>query len=680
MNEVKHTILDYLFSKAAESPGKTAFVILENGEQAEKNISYGELKSWVERMGTQLGNQGLAGKRVLLAYSDVFDFIISFLACSYAGIIPVPVSDAKGSKYQARLARIIDDVQASAVLCSPAAINFLKESLSEYIRLYDIELIVTDPHAIPDEFSSIKKYPVNEIAFIQYTSGSTEQPKGVVITVGNLLHNQCLIKNTFGCNEQSIIFSWLPFHHDMGLIGNLLHTIYSGCTCVLMSPLHFMQRPLRWLEGISRYKATHSGAPNFAYDLCVNKISPEELQGLDLRTWIVAYNGSEPVWPDTLQRFTSHFKQAGFAAGSFFPCYGLAEATLLVSGYKNDKLPLTIIAGRDTANQRKVLIKEKDGKDTRVFVSSGKIAFGMEVKIISEDTGQECNELEEGEIFIEGDSVTNGFWGRDNSIFFREMDGRKFLQTGDLGFIYKGELFVCGRRKEMLIIRGKNYYPYDIEHVVAACSIAIVSNGVSVFSRSKQDEDVIIVAEIKKDWLKDIGAENIIRAIGKTVTGSFGIHAFDIILTTPMGIPRTTSGKLQRVLCREKYDQNSFTIIASQLTLVERSVRAKKNPALAGEALRLRDYNSIKEFVINIIESMAGRLPGEPVDDKTELTAIGLDSLRAMELINTVNKDLGINIDASKIFRNNTLADLLNAIENMLWLNTRQFSEKGITL
>lgn len=676
MERVENHIIGHLRRHSSANPGKPAFIFLEDGEQAERTISFGELNTRVEQLGSVLAERQPQGQRALLVYQDIMEFTVSFLACQHAGLIAVPVFLSKGSKQVARFINLMEDAGVSLILSTSDLEAQVQQVLSGYLQTSGIELVATE--SIRGEAASPRGAGKSGIAFIQYTSGSTGRPKGVVVTRENLMHNELLIQNTFGCDSSSVIFSWLPFHHDMGLIGNILHTIYVGCTCVLMSPYHFMQRPRRWLEGITKYKATHSGGPNFAYDFCLGKIPPAELEGLDLSSWKVAYNGSEPVRAETIRRFSRYFEKVGFRQNVFYPCYGLAEATLLVSGGKDDKAPAILFIEKDPQSRNGIVVSGKDSNAAKPVVSSGRPAPETYVKIISLHDGSECNELEEGEICIAGGSVTEGYWNKDNSSYFLEVGGRRFLRTGDLGFLHEGELFIHGRIKEMLIIRGENYYPYDIEHAAAENTRAVENNGVAIFTLDP-GEEVVVVAEVKRSALKDLDAAEAITSIDKAVNGSFGINPHDIILTTPLGIPRTTSGKLQRVKCKELYRQGGFEVIASKKGLYRGSGEEKDNSHLLDEVIGEGSYKAIRSYLLHLIETKTGVL-GEPAADTMELTEMGIDSVRAMELINTINRDLNINMDATKVFQNNTLSGFINVIENLLWLKNEQNSGKSIVI
>lgn len=669
-------MISRLIAHACTVPDKYAFTVLGDEGDDPRKITYGELETAVKFLAARLKDKQLTSRIALLVYHDMMAFIIAFLACEYAGVISVPMPYVRGRKQVLRINGIITDVNADTILCTEATVAYLQKELTSALPAVNLQFISTDDHIPAD-----RKYPdiapaSTAISFIQYTSGSVGNPKGVIVTGDNLLHNQQLIQQTFGCDESSVIFSWLPFHHDMGLIGNILHTIYAGCTCILMSPVQFIQKPRVWLENITKYKVTHSGAPNFAYDLCVDRIPVHELDLIDLSHWKVAYNGSEPVHNATIQRFINHFQNSGFNAGAFTPCYGLAEATLLVAGIKNGPLYSTIYIDKDSAAYGCIKLADRDNSKSKAVVSSGRPVDGMEVKIISLKDQRECGELEEGEICISGTSVTSGYWNKDNHDLFYEYDGRKFLRTGDLGFLYKKELFVHGRVKEMLIVRGKNFYPYDIEQAIASCHEAIEINGVAVFAL--EDEAAIVVAaELKRTHVHHVTGETVIAAIDKLVSGEFGISLHDIILTSPLSIPRTTSGKLQRVRCKTDYANNSFKIIASKTGLSGQLLTKERNAFLLTQVLQNAGHDTIRAYVMDLIEAKTnGRLP-VTLSDETDLAALGVDSLRAMEIINTINQELGIRMDATKIYQNNTLLALYNNVEALVWLKTETIQTAG---
>jgi acyl-CoA synthetase (AMP-forming)/AMP-acid ligase II/acyl carrier protein len=680
-------IVDRLFQYASQFPDVTAFRILGSEGGNETPIAYARLAARVQGLAAVLGEGRWRGARVLLVYEDVAEFIVAFLACQYAGIIPVPVPYANGSRYWRRLLFILEDAQARTVFCTCDTVSRLQEAVKEVLPAGEIIFFTTDDTEAKDQLPVYHRKTGEEIALLQYSSGSTGDPKGIIISSTNLMHNQRLIAHSFGCNRDSVIFSWLPFHHDMGLIGNILHTVYTGCTGILMSPLHFMQRPQRWFQAISRYRVTHSGGPNFAYDLCVEKWPADQVKQLDLSCWKVAYNGSEPIRHETLQRFARHFKPAGFSPESWHPCYGLAEATLLVAGQRSTAVPLTVFADRESAADGKVRLKDEADPSSRAIVASGLPAPEMEVRIINELQPKGCPELVEGEIGISGNSVSPGYWNNDNPGLYYNDGDRKFLRTGDVGFFYRGLLFVSGRIKEMLISRGRNIYPYDIEQRIAEKAPELEPSGIAVFCSDPSREEIVLVAEIKRSWLSAVDHDSLIRTIDRLVTGTFGIDLRDILLIAASGIPRTTSGKLQRVKCREMFRTGAFTSIAAKSRLSAEVAPAGEEGGPAGgdkSALTavLQDVNpvTVSNYLRNLITWKLGRLDQDLQLDKTGLPEIGIDSIKATELINRMNKELDIHVELSALLQDQTFTGLVTTVENLLWLKNAQPLGQEITI
>ena len=641
---MEKNIADFLFKHACFSPYAPAFIFLKDGEREERRVSFSELQSNVELLAGKIAVSGLKGERVLLIYQDAYEFIVAFLCCQYLGIIAVPVSYARGTGQLARLERVIADADVSAILCIRNSVEDIRRNLDHFLQEHCISFITTDVDPAGGKGITIPKPVYGKISFIQYTSGSTSEPKGVVVSHKSLLINQQLIKESFGCRPESVILSWLPFHHDMGLVGNILHTIYIGCSCVIMSPLHFIQQPRRWLQAITHYKVTHSGGPNFSFDLCMDKISREEMQGFDLSSWRVAYNGSEPVRAETLERFSTHFAQAGFRMGAFCPCYGLAEATLLVSGKKTDPNPLRLAVDKGSIGTGKILTVDDGTEGVQFVISSGLIPAGMEVSIVSGKEMTECGELEEGEICISGRSVSDGYWNRNSQDCFYVMAGKRLFRTGDLGFFYRGELFVHGRLKEMLIIRGRNYYPYDIELLAWQSHDSVEPNGVVVFGGGDSEEHLVVVAELKRSHVRTKNPRDIIKAIDESISGAMGVSAHDILLTTPGAIPRTTSGKRQRVKSKAVYNEGGFRTILSKAALVDGRQSTQEDNPVKGREVLAGGYDAVYDYIVDKVGQLRKGFTGL-WSGGTHLSETGMDSLTTMELVNKINTELGIQLE-----------------------------------
>ena len=662
-------IVDFLQRHSEASPDKDAFITVGSTVGADGHCTYRELMDRVRERSVLLAALKIRNNRILLPNSDMLDFTISFLACQLIGLVPIPIGSFSGKRHLTVVSGIIANSGAEVVLGPGKLLSEMGQS-----GIFKGMLVVaSDGKVRKDECRSLEKPPErNEMAFVQYTSGSTSQPKGVIVTNKNLLHNQQLIQETFGCNRDSVICSWLPFHHDMGLIGNILHTIYVGCTCVVLTPQHFSQRPVSWLEAITRYQATHSGGPNFAYDLCVDKVLKGDLASLDLSSWRVAYNGSEPVKAKTIDRFAEYFATAGFSQKAFYPCYGLAEATLLVTGSKSESKPVVLAVEVESLSHGKARVLEEGQEGAAVICSSGKIVKGMTVRILAAGGDHWCSDLEVGEICISGNSVTNGYLNGENTDAFISDNGQGFFRTGDQGFLLDGEVFVTGRLKEMIVFRGRNFFPYDIEQQVSEKIPAIRPNGVVLFEGEREGE-FVVVAEVRREAYRNGDWNELIGRIHRLVSGLVGIPLSDIVLTIPYGIPRTTSGKLRRLACRGLYERGELKEVSTKLRNVPNKKSVTDLESLSRTAIATAEYSQIREYLLQMIRSKIGDLGSESSGlDKMELAELGIDSLKAVEIINAVNRDLDIQMDPTAIFNSRSLSDLTRTIEHLLWLKANQ--------
>ena len=480
------TLVELLRERAQQRSFEPLFTFLSDGETEEVTLTYGELEERARAIGWRLQFIGAESERVLLLFPPGLDYIAAFFGCLYAGAIAVPAYPPRLNKKLDRLQAIIADAGVSVILttssvCQKAQPLFAQSEQLKGVRWLTVDEIDLDLAFYYEE----PEIGADSIAFIQYTSGSTSIPKGVMVTHGNLLHNEAMIKDAFRQSEQSVIVGWLPLYHDMGLIGNVLQPLYLGARCILMSPVAFLQRPYRWLSAISRYRATTSGGPNFAYELCLRKISPEQRASLDLSSWEVAFNGAEPIRAATQESFAETFAACGFRPEAFQPCYGLAEATLLVTGKHRSEL--AAVKGFEQRALEQNLLREVAPEDeqARVLVSNGAPPSEQQVRIVNPETLIECAPDEVGEVWVSGSSVTRGYWNRPEETrqtfgaYLADTGEGPFLRTGDMGFLRDAELFIAGRLKDLVIIRGLNHYPQDIE-LTAEGSCAALRPGCGV--------------------------------------------------------------------------------------------------------------------------------------------------------------------------------------------------------
>ena len=516
------TLNEILLRRAALEPKRLAYSFLVDGEEEVENITYGELDTRVRVLASMLREVCVPGSNVLVAHPPGIAFIVGFFACLYAGVTAIPAYPPKTRKALLRLRAILDDAQPNVMISD--------SKLDE--ELVPITLVTSEFAECPVSDSIPPTVDSDAIALIQYTSGSTTEPKGVIVTHRNIMHNQGIIAHTFGHNERSVIVSWLPVYHDMGLT-NLLQALYVGVPCVQMSPIHFLQKPARWLKAISRYRGTTSGGPNFAYEFCLRRITPKQQQSLDLSSWQVAYNGAEPVRSRTLKRFSKAFASQGFQASSFRPCYGLAEATLMVTCGGLD-------GGMSTSNYQG-LGHELVGCGT---------APGNRLAIVGQ-SGAELPPEQVGEIWVSGGSIAAGYWNRPEeteACFGARLAGdpkTQFLRTGDLGFMSKGELFVVGRLKDLIIVRGQNYHPEDIELTIEQSDPLLLSSRAAAFAVEYENEErVVIVQEAPRGHA--VNLHELVQLIRRKILEDHALQVTAVAMIKPGSLPRTTSGKVRR--------------------------------------------------------------------------------------------------------------------------------------
>ncbi|MGK7872421.1 MAG: fatty acyl-AMP ligase [Xenococcaceae cyanobacterium] len=555
------TLVDLLSYRALHQPDQKAFIFLEMGEIEVDSLTYQELDRQAQIVASQLQKLGVRGERVLLLYPPGLEFIVAFFGCLYAGAIAVPANLPRPNRPLSQLQGIAADAQGSMVLTTTSLSSKLQRLLSKSQLLAGLRQLVTDNTTT--ELAGLWQKPLlssDTLAFLQYTSGSTGTPKGVMVSHGNLLQNLEYIKQTFELTPESVSVSWLPSFHDMGLIDGILQPLYTGFPGVLMPPVSFMQKPFRWLKAISRYQATHCGGPNFGYDLCINKIAPEEQETLDLSSWCSAYNGAEPIRKEILERFAAKFAPCGFRASFSYPCYGLAESTLMVSGGLVNDEPIYCKVQANALEENRVVEVSEDTQNVKHLVGCGRAWLDTKILIVDPESLTQCTPEQVGEIWVSSSSVAQGYWKRPEETeetfraYLADTGEGPFLRTGDLGFLQDGELFVTGRIKDMVIIRGRNYYPQDIELTVEKSHPVLrPSCGAAFAVEVKGFERLVVVHEVHRSYLHKLNVEEVVGTIGEAVMQHHDLQVYGALLVKTGSIPKTSSGKIRRKTCREKF-------------------------------------------------------------------------------------------------------------------------------
>ncbi|HEX3130263.1 MAG TPA: AMP-binding protein, partial [Thermoanaerobaculia bacterium] len=642
------TLAGLLQARAAAQPDREAYLFLGDGEVETGRLTWSELDGRARAIAAALRESVPPGGRALLLYPPGLDFVAAFFGCLYAGVVAVPAYPPRlNDRSQSRLRSIARDASPGAALTTSAiaaASGFLVERVTE---LSCCRWIATGALP-PDSTSDFPEPDPASIAFLQYTSGSTAAPKGVMVTHANLVHNERMIGRAFAMDEDSVVVGWLPLYHDMGLIGNVLQPLHAGARCVLMSPVSFLQRPRRWLEAIHRYRGTTSGGPNFAYELCLRKASPE---GLDLSSWRLAFNGAEPVRASTLERFAEAFAPAGFRREAFYPCYGLAEATLFVSGGEPGRAP----------------------RIDPPRVGNGHAWMDQRIVIADPETREELPPGAEGEIWVSGPSVAAGYWGNpeatERDFRARLADGGgPYLRTGDLGRLEDGELFVTGRIKDLIILRGRNHYPQDVELTAERSHPDIHPGGGAAFSvEIAGEERLVLIQEVERRRDQDL--DGIAEAVRRAVAEEHEVQPYEVVLIRSGTIPKTSSGKVQRHAARARYLEGELAVVGRSALVSEVTEPAGIGLIPTRDALLALEPAERTALLEAFLRERAAEALGVPVasvDPERPLTALGLDSLSAVELKGGVEAALGVEVPLAGLLEGEDLRGLVGGVVEAL--------------
>ncbi|HET6891237.1 MAG TPA: AMP-binding protein, partial [Pyrinomonadaceae bacterium] len=640
------TLVQLLTNRASLQRDERAFTFLPDVASEDLCITFGELEKRARAIGAWLQHEGAAGERVLLLYPSGLDYIAAFFGCMCAGAIAVPVYPPRLNRPMPDLEAICVDAQPALALTTASVLSNIERRLTHSTGLKTLRWIAIEevPTGLEDDW---REPPVNVdgVAFLQYTSGSTGARRGTKVSHRNIMHNLALIRYGFELGPDGIGAFWLPMHHDMGLIGAILEPFFIGRPSILMSPASFLQRPVKWLEAITRFKATITGAPNFAFDFCINRIAPEDRSALDLSSLKVVFCGAEPIRNETLERFAQAFEQSGFRREMYYPCYGLAEATLLVSGAVGAGAPVVQHVRQSALTQNKVLPSSAGESDSRTFIGCGKTFPGQKIIIVHPERLVQLPSDEIGEIWVSGPSVTQGYWNcpeeteRIFHAYLADSGEGPFLRTGDLGFLRDGELFVTGRFKDLIIINGRNYYPHDIERTVGYSHPSLRLDACAAFSVEAQgSERLVIVQEVSRGHLKTLSVPDVVEAIRQAVTEEYDLSLDALVLIKPGTIPKTSSGKIQRGSCRSAFMNDGLqkigewsSVVNVESTQVTLAADQRDNNSNLAQEHPFRTAAEIETWLIRRIANRLG-LPESAVEREKPFSHYGINSVEAVSI------------------------------------------------
>jgi acyl-CoA synthetase (AMP-forming)/AMP-acid ligase II len=656
------TLVALLRRRTSENPDRVAFTFLADPETDKGTLTYRELDQRARAIAGTLQSLGLAGERVLLLYPPGLDYVAAFFGCLYAGAVAVPAYPPRRNRSLDRLQAIAADSRAAVALITPAVGATLTNLSAQAAELTALRRILSNQ--IPAEAAHAWQEPSlsgESLAFLQYTSGSTAAPRGVMLSHRNLLHNCRWIHDCFEHTPESRGLIWLPPYHDMGLIGGILQPVYGGFPCYLMSPVTFFSSPISWLQAVSRYRATVSGGPNFAYDLCVRKVSPEQRATLDLACWQVAFSGAEPVRAETLERFAGAFAPCGFRREAFYPCYGLAEATLLASGGKKGRTPWTLSVRKSALEANRGEPAAPKDPWAQVLVGCGQSLADQQLVIAHPEERTRCRPGEVGEIWLAGPSAAQGYWEKPEES--RRTFGARladtgegpFLRTGDLGFLRDGELFLTGRLKDLIILRGRNLYPQDLEWTAERSHPDLQPGCGAAFAVEEGGQERLVLAyEAAPQRQPDVAA--VAEAVRRAVADEHeaDLHAFALL--RPGGVPRTSSGKVRRRDCRSAFLAGIPDALGQwRATGPPSAVALTRSAVLAAPA---HERQTLLEAYFRGQLARLLRLDPAVVDLHQPVTALGLDSLMTFELKNALEGGLGVTLAVSHFLQGASIARL----------------------
>jgi acyl-CoA synthetase (AMP-forming)/AMP-acid ligase II/acyl carrier protein len=669
------SLVDLLRQRAAAMGEKPVFSFLRGNGEQEASLTYQSLHERAMAIAAELQTLAPPGERALLLFPPGLEFISAFFGCLYAGIVAVPAAIPNRNRMTASIEAVFEASRPSLVLSTADHREQAKRTYASQGTRYSGSGLAERPWIAVDRIGPERGHAWHDlqvggrqIAFLQYTSGSTSLPKGVMLSHDQLLHNASLIQDAFHTTTESRAVFWLPLYHDMGLIGGVIQPVYCGGSSTLMAPAAFLQRPALWLETISRTRSTVSGGPDFAYDLCMRKIPAEERAQLDLSCWELAFLGAERIRPQTVDHFASLFASCGFRREAFFPCYGLAEATLMVSGGPRQEPPVVLHVNADALARNQVEIGSAQDATCRTLVGCGENLRGQRIVIVDPRTHISVPDGHVGEIWVQGPSVAHGYYEDPQATaatFQARLAGAPgspgrgegpFLRTGDLGFILRKQLFVTGRLKNLIIIRGRNHYPEDIEQTINSAYKGLRVGYCAAFSIEVEDHDQLVVVQEVEPRHRGLDGDAAIQAIRTAIAIRHDLEVHAVVLVKAGTVPKTSSGKTRRAACRERYLRGELEILAAWNASGD---EAEHELADAPAVVSPREVQAA-EIESWLIERITARLRLAPGDVKvtTPFLELGMGSLDAVDIAAALERWLGRQLSPTAIYNYPTIAAL----------------------
>lgn len=662
MQEV-NSIIECLERNSIERPNDIAYEFVTDLSLPAETITYGQLYADVKNIAANLVEKVGPGNCLLLLYPPSIEYVKAFFACVMAGVVAVPLYPPKKNAKSDKIFIVAQASQAKYAMMpakeQPAVEQFWQANSDYQVAFINTQQLIDNQAAADVVLPEADK---SKPAFLQYTSGSTGNPKGVIITQGNILANTQYLERISGADSRDVFVNWLPLFHDLGLVTAILLPAYMTCRSVLMAPATFVRNPVVWLKAMTKFGGTVGGAPNFAFDLCTDKIADADLADVDLSKWRIAYNAAEPVKYETLKRFAERFAPQGFNIDSFYPAYGMAESTAFISGgHGEDKLDHIYIDKKALADNKVVKV-DADNEDQIAFVGNGLTDEYHHLRIVDGNTKEVLPEGQIGEVWFNGPSVSPGYWLLDDvtkEAFGNTIEAendKSFLKTGDLGFIIGKHIYITGRSKDMMILNGKNFYPQDIEATVKYCHQDIHPGYTAAF---EVDESLVIVTEVNRNAIKQLDPQALVQQIARSVYTEHNVSVENVILLPPYKIPMTSSGKIRRRTTKQLYQAGKLV-----------SLYQKVNTADA-----VKPENEVEQAIHGIWSKVLGI---DEICVKRGFFELGGDSINAMEIAAKVNDQYkSLKLDESKILECISIREMSQFVTLSLLKNSAPVASEG---